>query len=85
MTKKRSRSIEDCLFNSQEQFKKLLPSALSEQINILGKTGDTSAMDLIDTLMLYYDTLPKRHQVKLWTVILDFSMLLTVRGTASLG
>lgn len=83
LTVEKLRSIVEGLATSREQFLASLPSQLSEQLNTPGTAGDMSLMDLIDTLMRWYDTLPQRQKVKLWTQILDFSMLLTVLGTPS--
>jgi hypothetical protein len=67
------------------QFQQLLPSALSEQVNMLGKDGSPSLTDTIDTLMQWYDTLSTKEKVKWWTLNLDFFMLHTPHGTPSRG
>lgn len=83
MTPERCQSSVEQLLTSQEQFKLLLPSAISEQLNMLGKGGDTSPTVLIDTLMQWYDTLSPKQQAKLWMMIVDFCMLLTPHGEPS--
>jgi hypothetical protein len=83
LTQERLQSSVEQLRTSQEQFKQLLPSALSEQLNTLGKDGSSSPTALIDTLMQWYDTLSQKQRVKTWTLIVDFCMLLTAHGTAS--
>lgn len=83
MTKESRRSLGECLYNSQEQWKSLLPSQLSAQLNTLGKTGEGSTMQLRDTLMQWYDTLSPKQKEKFWTMSLDFIMLGTPLGAPS--
>jgi ABC-type Mn2+/Zn2+ transport system ATPase subunit len=83
MTPEKLQSIAEGLATSRKQFLEYLPSQLSEQLNMPGTVGDMSMMDLIDTLMQWYDTLQQKHREKLWTLILDFPMLLTLHGTPS--
>jgi hypothetical protein len=83
MTQEKLLSSVEQLLTSQGQFKQLLPSPLSEQLSTLGKGGDTSPTALIDTLMQWYGTLSPKQQVKVWTAIVDFCMLLTPHGTPS--
>ncbi|OYV33226.1 MAG: hypothetical protein B7Z80_24700 [Rhodospirillales bacterium 20-64-7] len=83
MTKENLLSIVEGLATSRGQFLSSLPFPSSALENTHGPAGDMSMMALIDTLMQWYDTLPQRQKVKLWTQILDFSMLLTLHGTPS--
>ena len=81
MTEERLRSIGADLVISREQFLQCLPSAVSEQVNMLGTDGKVSVTDTIGTLMHWYDTLDTKQKERLWILILDFSMLPMPRGT----
>lgn len=83
MTEERLRSIVESWLTSRTQWLALLPSPLLEQVNTLGTDGSTSLMDLVDILMQWYDTLPKRDQERFWILSLDFVMLATSLGTPS--
>lgn len=83
MMEEKLQSFVDSLTTSQEQWKGLLPSQLSEQVSMLGKGGRVSVMDTIDTLTQWYDTLSKKEKETFWILTLDFSMLLTPLGTPS--
>jgi hypothetical protein len=65
------------------QYEELLQSALSEPLSTLGTDGSTSLMATLDTLMDWYDTLPKEQKVKFWTLSLDFLTIGTLLGTPS--
>ena len=83
MTEERLQSIVGSLLTSRTQWLALLPSPLLEQVNTLGTDGSTSLMDLVDTLMQWYDTLSPKQRVKLWILIVDFLTIGTPVGTPS--
>lgn len=83
MTQERLQSIVESWLTSRTQWLALLPSPLLEQVNTLGTDGSMSQMELVATLMDWYDTLPKKEREKFWTLSLDFVMLATSHGTPS--
>jgi hypothetical protein len=83
MTPESLLSLKAQLLTSQMQLKELLPSVASEQLSTLGTGGVTSMMELIDTLMQWYDTLSPKQREKFWTLSLDFLMLGIAPGTPS--
>jgi hypothetical protein len=83
MTPGKLQSIVESFLTSRMQYEELLQSALSEPLSTLGTDGSTSLMDTIDTLMRWYDTLPKREKVKFWTLSLDFITISTPLGIPS--
>ena len=75
--------LREDLLTSQEQLLSFLPSPISAHLSTLGTDGGMSQMDLIDTLRQCYDTLSKKEQMILWTLIVDFLTLGTPHGMRS--
>jgi hypothetical protein len=83
MTEERLRSIVESYVTSRAQWLALLPSPLLEQLNTLGTDGSMSQMDLIATLMDWYDTLDSKGKAKFMMMSLDFVTLVTPHGMPS--
>jgi hypothetical protein len=72
--------IAELLITFLGQLRRSVKFPLLELISTRGKGGKPSPKVLPDTLMLWYDTLPKKQKEKYWTMTADFHMQLTRLG-----